>query len=72
MSFYRNLRPLLFTLPPETAHRLTLSGLRLLGAMGRPQTDDAILQQNILGLDFANPFGMAGPQNASSGSIWLR
>lgn len=59
MSFYRNLRPLLFTLPPETAHQLTLNGLRLLGALGRPKPDDEILQQNILRLDFDNPFGMA-------------
>lgn len=59
MSLYRNLRPLLFTLPPETAHNLTLRGLRILGAWGRPKTDDAILAQKLLGLDFANPFGMA-------------
>ena len=59
MSFYRILRPLLFTLPPETAHQLTLNGLRLLGAMGRPKTGAAILRQTVLGRDFDNPFGMA-------------
>lgn len=59
MSLYRILRPLLFTLPPETAHQLTLNGLRLLGAMGRPKSDAAILRQTVLGRDFDNPFGMA-------------
>ena len=59
MSLYRILRPLLFILPPETAHQLTLNGLRLLGAMGRPKSDTAILRQTVLGRDFDNPFGMA-------------
>ena len=59
MSLYRILRPLLFTLPPETAHQLTVNGLRLLGAMGRPKSDAAILRQTVLGHDFDNPFGMA-------------
>lgn len=59
MSLYRTLRPLLFTLPPELAHRLTLRGLRLLGHMGAPTKDDHILAQQVLGLGFPNPFGMA-------------
>ena len=59
MSLYRILRPLLFILPPETAHQLTLNGLRFLGAMGRPKSDPAILRQTVLGRDFDNPFGMA-------------
>lgn len=59
MSLYRSLRPFLFALPPETAHGLTLKGLRLLGGISRPTKDDAILAQNLLGLDFDNPFGMA-------------
>ena len=59
MSLYRFLRPMLFTLPPETAHGLTLRGLNLLGRFGAPPQDEAILAQHIMGLDFANPFGMA-------------
>jgi dihydroorotate dehydrogenase len=59
MSLYRLLRPMLFTLPPEAAHGLTLRGLNLLGRFGMPPRDDAILAQQVLGLDFANPFGMA-------------
>ncbi len=59
MSLYRLLRPMLFTLPPETAHGLTLRGLNMLGRFGTPPQDEVILAQCILGLDFANPFGMA-------------
>ena len=59
-SFYRPLRPLLFALPPERAHRLTLTALKLLGRVKRyPQVEDHVLQQEIWGLPFANPFGIA-------------
>ena len=33
MSLYRFLRPMLFTLPPETAHGLTLRGLNPAGPL---------------------------------------
>ena len=59
MSVYRTLRPLLFTLPPERAHRLTIRALQAAGHFGPPTPDDHILAQNILGLRFDNPFGMA-------------
>lgn len=59
MSLYRSLRPLLFTLPPERAHRLTIRALQLAGMLGKPSPDDHILAQNLLGLSFDNPFGMA-------------
>ena len=39
MSIYRALRPLLFTLPPEAAHKITLRGLRVLSKFGRPKPD---------------------------------
>ena len=59
MSLYTALRPLLFTLPPETAHKLTLRGLSMLGHFGSPRADDHLLAQQIFGLTFDNPFGMA-------------
>ena len=58
MSLYRFLRPMLFTLPPETAHGLTLRGLNMLGRFGRHHKTRRFWR-SILGLDFANPFGMA-------------
>lgn len=59
MSLYTALRPLLFTLPPETAHKLTLRGLSMLGHFGSPRADDHLLAQQIFGLTFDNPLGMA-------------
>ena len=59
MSVYRTLRPLLFALPPERAHRLTIRALQAVGQFGAPTPDDHILAQKIMGLHFDNPFGMA-------------
>ena len=59
MSIYRALRPLLFTLPPEAAHKITLRGLRVLSKFGRPKPDSPRLSQTLMGLAFDNPFGMA-------------
>lgn len=59
---YSLLRPLLFRLDPETAHHLTLGGLRAacslgLGGLiaGRPTDDPRI----AMGLTFPNPVGLA-------------
>lgn len=58
-DLYRLFRPLLQALPPETAHRLTLTALAA-GLVGRQATTDpAILSQRLWGLDFANPIGLA-------------
>lgn len=59
MSLYRSLRPLLFTLPPERAHRLTIRALQALGKVSAPAPDDHLLAQKLMGLEFDNPFGMA-------------
>lgn len=59
---YTLLRRILFTLPPETAHRLALAGLDLaagsglLRALVPPPTD---LPVRVMGLDFPNPVGLA-------------
>jgi dihydroorotate dehydrogenase len=56
---YRNvLRPLLFRLDPETAHRVTLAFLATLPAMRR-DGGPASLQTRLWNLDFANPVGLA-------------
>jgi dihydroorotate dehydrogenase len=60
---YKLLRPLLFALPPEGAHRLAMHALRL----GRPLLpafkpwlvlEDARLERTVLGLRFKNPIGL--------------
>lgn len=53
------LRPLLLALPPETAHRMTLWGLRAGLAPRRRDRDDPILATRIWDRDFANPIGLA-------------
>lgn len=51
--------PLLRRLDPETAHRLTIRALRAgLGPVQRG-SDDPRLAVRVLGLDFANPVGLA-------------
>lgn len=62
MNLYPLLRPLLFQLDPETAHNLTLTGLRNLHALGLlkpflPHVPN--LPRRVMGLDFPNPLGMA-------------
>ena len=58
MSFYRILKPLLFNLEPEQSHRLAIRAL-MTGAYPRPPESDPMLRQNLLGLDFPNPLGIA-------------
>ncbi len=72
------LRPLLFTLNPETAHGLAMAGTRVLGripvacrflrAMARPRS----LPVQALGLTFPNPVGLAGgmDKNAEAPLAW--
>lgn len=62
---YRLLRPLLFLLPPETAHGLALAFLRLQpgGALSRRlwlrSRPLPALRQTLWGLDFPTPIGLA-------------
>lgn len=56
------LRPALFALDAERAHRLTIGGLAVWGRIGTPgarAVDDPLLATRVAGLDFANPLGVA-------------
>lgn len=55
---YTLTRPLLYRIDPETAHRLTLKGLKLLPTC-RQDPDDAALQIGLWGRIFNNPVGLA-------------
>jgi dihydroorotate dehydrogenase len=58
-DLYPLLRPLLRALPPETAHRLTLTALAA-GLGGRARAaDPPILAQHLWGREFPNPIGIA-------------
>ena len=59
---YRALRPLLFSLDPETAHTVSMTGLNALHALGLARAlagNVPRLPVRALGLDFPNPLGLA-------------
>lgn len=58
MSLYPLLRPLVFALDAERAHRLTIRALRAVPP-GEPPKEDARLAIRVAGLDFPNPVGLA-------------
>ena len=58
MALYPLVRPLVFALDAERAHRLTIRALRLVPP-GEPATEDARLAIRVAGLDFPNPVGLA-------------
>ena len=66
---YEMIKPLLFKLNPEHVHTLVEYSLRALSASfpgslsflaHKYIVDDESLRQNLLGLDFNNPVGLAG------------
>ncbi|MCL7945346.1 quinone-dependent dihydroorotate dehydrogenase [Marinobacter sp. ATCH36] len=59
---YGIMRELLFRLPPETAHDLTLSGLDIAGKLGLLKalvSEPDPLPVRVMGIDFPNPVGLA-------------
>ena len=55
---YRLLRPLLFQIPAETAHWLTIAALQVAPIARRPEMA-ARLTQRVAGIPFPNPVGLA-------------
>jgi dihydroorotate dehydrogenase len=58
VRLYPLLRPLIFALDAERAHRLTIAALKLMPA-GTPAARDPLLAARVAGLDFPNPVGLA-------------
>ena len=57
---YTILRPLLFKLDPESAHRVTFNGIELARKLGLLQAVSIPCQpRNVMGLSFPNPVGLA-------------
>jgi dihydroorotate dehydrogenase len=57
---YTLLRPLLFKLDPESAHRVTFNGIELARKVGLLKTVSIPCQpRNVMGLSFPNPVGLA-------------
>ena len=59
MPLYKTLSPLLFTLPPECAHNLTIKAMKLGTFPKVSAVEDDALRQEVLGLSFDNPVGLA-------------
>ncbi len=62
MNLYPILRPLLFSLPPEVAHQLTLKSLKVANALGLTalnQLHSVNKPIRIMGLEFPNALGLA-------------
>lgn len=57
MTFYELLRPLVFTLDAERAHRATIAAVKLLPA--RAADFPPSLRSTVAGLDFPSPVGLA-------------
>jgi dihydroorotate dehydrogenase len=58
VRLYPLIRPLVFALDPETAHRLTIRALKLMPLYGPPHFP-ASLKTRVAGLDFPTPVGLA-------------
>ncbi|MGD0641673.1 MAG: quinone-dependent dihydroorotate dehydrogenase, partial [Roseiarcus sp.] len=51
-------RPIMWRLPPETAHHATIAALRF-APLARPRAADPRLAVRAFGIEFANPLGLA-------------
>jgi dihydroorotate dehydrogenase len=58
MALYPLVRPLVFALDAERAHRLTVAALKLLPAGAAP-VPDPVLATEVAGIPFPNPIGLA-------------
>ncbi len=56
---FRLIRPLVFAIDPEMAHRLAVRGVAAAGLMPHGAPPDPRLACRVLGLTFANPVGLA-------------
>lgn len=68
MALYPLVRPLVFALDAERAHRTTIRALKLLRP-GLPPEVDPVLSVDVAGLTFANPVGLAAGFD-KDGEVW--
>lgn len=59
MNYYSILKPILFLLNPETAHKIAVKAIQL-DLAPKPKTKEYFsLKTKVFGIDFSNPIGMA-------------
>jgi len=69
MSFYKFIRPFIFTLPPEAGHSAALLALKC-GLVQFPCCEDyPALKNNVFGLSFDNPVGLAAGFDKNGSAI---
>lgn len=68
-AWRRLIRPLLFRLDAETAHRVTLAFLARWPARARSVSDPPELATSVFGLEFANPLGLAAGMDKDARAI---
>jgi dihydroorotate dehydrogenase len=68
VALYPLLRPLVFALDAERAHRLTIAALKRLPPR-RPPAPDPMLASEVAGLAFPNPVGLAAGFD-KDGEVW--
>jgi dihydroorotate dehydrogenase len=74
--YERAVRPLLFRVPPEAAHRAAVTAMAaagpLAGRLAPPPTARGRLSQRLMGLDFPNPVGLAAgfDKHGSAPAAW--
>ncbi|MEQ8485229.1 MAG: quinone-dependent dihydroorotate dehydrogenase [Pseudomonadales bacterium] len=66
---YAPVRSLLFALPPEASHNLALAGLRAFGRLPGRIVPAAGRSRRLLGLDFANPVGLAAGLDKDAAAV---
>jgi dihydroorotate dehydrogenase len=59
MALYPLLRPLVFALEAERAHRMSLAALQVLSATPKAEPMDPVLRTRVANLSFPNPIGLA-------------
>ena len=59
MNYYQWIRPLLFLIPPEIAHHITIQAIKKQFLTGDSITHSEALKQKIWGMHFPNPIGLA-------------
>jgi dihydroorotate dehydrogenase len=70
MALYPLVRPLVFALDAERAHRLTIRALKAM-PVGAPAARDPRLAVSVAGLDFLNPIGLAAGFDKDA-EVWRR
>lgn len=59
MSFYKAIRPIIFSISPENAHNMAISALKNRLVIAPKIKPSLKLEVDVLGMKFANPLGLA-------------